>query len=376
LNCICLENANVKGITVVCFWPKILIQKEKERKMKGTHVLKKSKGLSGCRLKVILGFAAVLCILCLPITLMAADPVVLKFASHQPMNGYLNYWAKIFVERVNKDVSGATIEFLGGPEVVPPFEAMKYINRGTVDLYLGTPGFFAGAIPVGLASYNIFASSATLRTTDFFTLMDKIHREKGVAILGDLGRGSSLGCFLKKPLTKADFSGLKLRTIPHFNPLVTSLGGSPVTTSPAEVYSALERGVVDGFLYPQGTGIIETKWYEVVDYVVDPMIPYTGCLFVMANAKKWDSVPQDIKEKILSILIDLENQSWGWNKDDSENALNKLYQSGKLKVSKLPEAEAEKYSTVAKDSLWGLIVSKDPENGPKFKEIGAKASIK
>lgn len=344
--------------------------------MNGTDVLSNPEGLSNCKLKVMLIFVAVLCILCLPMKLMAADAVVFKFASHQPTNSYLNHWAKIFIEQVNKEVNGAKIEFLGGPEVVPPFEAMKYINRGTVDLYLGTPGFFAGAIPVGLASYNIFASSATLRTTDFFTMMDKIHREKGVAILGDLGRGSSLGCFLKNPLEKADFSGLKLRTIPHLNPLVTSLGGSPVTTSPAEVYSALERGVVDGFLYPQGTGIIETKWYEVVDYVVEPMIPYTGCLFVMANAKKWDSISQDIQKQILSILMEMENQSWQWNKDDSENALNKLFESGELKVSKLPAVEAEKYSAVAKDSLWKLIVSKDPKNGPNFKEIGEKVSIK
>ena len=309
-----------------------------------------------------------------PLTAEAADTVVLKFASHQPTNSYLNHYAKIFIDRVNKETSGVKIEFLGGPEVVPPFEAMKYINKGTVDLYLGTPGFFAGAIPVGLASYNIFAPSATLRETDFFKLMDEIHRKKGVAILGDLGRGSSLGTFLKKPLEKADFKGLKLRTIPHLNPLVAALGGSPVTTAPAEVYTALERGVVDGFLYPQGTGIIETKWYEVVDYVVDPMIPYTGCLFVMANAKRWDGLPAAARDQILDILVDLENESWGWNENDSKNALNEILKSGELQVAKLPEPEAKKYTSTAKEALWNLILAKDPEYGPKFKEIGDKVS--
>lgn len=325
-------------------------------------------------LKGIAVIAFVLAFLCVPVKAVAADSVTLKFASHQPTNSYLNHWAKIFIERVNNEVDGANIEFLGGPEVVPPFEALKYINKGTVDLYLGTPGFFAGIIPVGLASYNIFASSADLRKTDFFTLMDRIHRERGVAILGDLGRGSSLGAFLKEPLHKADFSGLKLRTIPHLNPLVNALNGSPVTTSPAEVYTALERGVVDGFLYPQGTGIIETKWYEVVDYVVEPMIPYTGCLFVMANAGSWDSLPQATSDQIMSVLVELENKSWGWNKKDSETALNEQFKSGELKVTKLPEAEAEKYTSTAREALWKLIISKDEKNGPKFKAIAEKVT--
>ncbi|MBN1102218.1 MAG: TRAP transporter substrate-binding protein DctP [Deltaproteobacteria bacterium] len=332
-------------------------------------------GLGSCAALLLVGIAAAAFILSFPRGAAAKD-VTLKFASHQPVTGYLNHWAKIFIDRVNKEVEGVSIQFLGGPEVVPPFEALKYINRGTVDLYLGTPGFFAGTVPVGLASYNIFAPSNVLRGTDFFQLMDRVHRERGVTILGDLGRGSSLGCFLKKPLAKADFSGLKLRTTPHLNPLVQALGGSPVVTAPGEVYTALERGVVDGFLYPQGTGIIETKWYEVVGYVLDPMVPYTGSLFLMGNHKSWDSLPENKKTQIMAILKALEDQSWGWNKNDSENALNDLLKSGSLKKTVLPPAEAEKYRKTARDALWGLILSKDSKHGPAFKAIDQKAGMK
>ena len=48
-----------------------------------------------------------------------------------------------------------------------------------------------------------------------------------------------------KPEELSYFKGKKIRSIPLYDPILQSLGATPVTTSPAEAYIAMERGVVD-----------------------------------------------------------------------------------------------------------------------------------
>lgn len=302
-----------------------------------------------------------------------ANKEVLKLVSHQQANSYLNHWLDIFVKELNEKGQTVKIDYKGGPEVVPLFEALQYISKGTVDLYHGTPAFFAGKIPVGLAGYAVSGSQAELRKVGFYELMDSIYRKKaGVAILGELSRGGEMGCFLKKPLAKADFSGLKLRTLPHLEPLVRTLGGSSVTTDPGEVYTALERGVVDGFLYPQGPALIESKWYEVVKYVVAPTVPYDNCCFLLTNAQRWDALPAPAKKEVMDLLLKMEPEVYAWQTAESAKAIEWTVKQGYLKVTELPPPEAEKYRKSAKDALWNLISKLDPENGPKFREMDEK----
>jgi TRAP-type C4-dicarboxylate transport system substrate-binding protein len=145
-----------------------------------------------------------------------------------------------------------------------------------------------------------------------------------------------------------------------------------VTTDPGEVYTALERGVVDGFLYPQGPAVIESKWYEVVKYVVSPTVPYDNCCFLLANAQRWDGLPEKVKKEVMDLLLKMEPQVYQWQTAESAKSIDWAIKQGYLKVTELPPPESEKYKKAAKDALWSLITKLDPENGPKFKEMDEK----
>ncbi len=56
--------------------------------------------------------------------------------------------------------------------------------------------------------------------------------------------------YLNKKIDKPDFTGLKIRVTPVYRDIVQALGGTPITTPPGEVYTALERGVADGYGWP------------------------------------------------------------------------------------------------------------------------------
>ena len=67
--------------------------------------------------------------------------------------------------------------------------------------------------------------------------------------------------YLTKPITKSDLTGLKLRITPVYREFFQALGATVVQTAPGEVYTALERGVVDGYGWPI-TGIFDLGWHE------------------------------------------------------------------------------------------------------------------
>ncbi len=124
----------------------------------------------------------------------------------------------------------------------------------------------------------------------------------------------------KKPVSKLeDLKGMKIRTTGLSTKIVENLGGAPVGMSQPETYEALSKGVVDATLCP-----IETlkgwKQGEVISSVTDSTcIGYTTAMFVVMNAKKWESLPADIQK-----IFDDVNKEWiikhgqAWDQADQE----------------------------------------------------------
>ena len=91
--------------------------------------------------------------------------------------------------------------------------------------------------------------------------------------------------YLNKKIDKLDFTGLKIRVTPVYKDIVEAMGGTTVTTAPGEVYTALERGVVDGYGWPI-TGIFDLGWEKVTKYRMEPAF-YSVEVGVLVNLDVW-----------------------------------------------------------------------------------------
>ena len=74
------------------------------------------------------------------------------------------------------------------------------------------------------------------------------------------------------------------------------LGASPVVLPGGEVYSALEKGVVDGAAWP-ASGVLGMRWYEVAKYMLRPSFGLSHYLFLM-NLNAWNRLT-DAERNIL-----------------------------------------------------------------------------
>ena len=158
----------------------------------------------------------------------------------------------------------------------------------------------------------------------------------------------------KQVKTMEDLRGLKIRTAagPPTDQMKL-LGGIPVVLPMPDCYVAVDKGTLDGMLAAMEP-IPGFKLYEVNKYVAE--VPYCSNYFmVVMNKKKWNSLPKDIRDAIMSIS-GLEGSKW-WGKNFFDSA-----DEGVLKIAKeagyemtyypLPEKERERWLEISGKPLW------------------------
>ncbi len=214
-----------------------------------------------------------------------------------------------YLDTVNTRTDGQIeIQLSSYPELgISGFDMIRLLQDGTIGLGEIYSGFVGGEFPVFEAAnlwgvYNSvdqwFEASEALQE-DIKAL---VSRETGGGQIVGFNYYSSNYFFTKNPLnTLDDFSGVKTRT--HSNVLSDligpdGLGANPQTMAFADVYPALERGVLDGAV-TCGSCAVGQKWFEVTDYLTGPVPGTFAETFITFNGKEWESLPADFKAILL-----------------------------------------------------------------------------
>jgi TRAP-type C4-dicarboxylate transport system substrate-binding protein len=298
-----------------------------------------------------------------PIVLKGMTPWTPDYASSKPFF--------MFQELIEERLQGRVkLEYLGGPEVVPAFEQFEALRNGVVDVVLGAAAYYTAQVPEASAMLLARKSPQEQRESGYYDLMRDIHRTKGdVVYLSNLTGVPNVGfrLYLNKQIDEPDLTGLKIRVSPVYVPLVNGLGGTPINMPTTEIYTALERGVVDGYGQTY-VGIMDFALHEVTEYVVN--VPfYSKDNALLVNADTWDGLPDDIRAAIDEIGIEVENRvtEFEMEKIADEDAL--LKEAG-LKFIEFDDAQKEKYLEAAYDARWKELLEQSPEYGPKLRDLG------
>src|SRR5699024_10233038 len=125
--------------------------------------------------------------------------------------------------------------------------------------------------------------------------INKLHNDKmNVWYLARTGDGTPFHLYTTKPVEEANLEGFTVRVTPIYRSFFEALGASSVQTPPSEVYTSLERGVVDGYVWSI-QGIFDLGWQEVTEGRVDPGF-YTSDVVILVNLDKWVSLSDEQRE--------------------------------------------------------------------------------
>jgi TRAP-type C4-dicarboxylate transport system substrate-binding protein len=131
----------------------------------------------------------------------------------------------------------------------------------------------------------------------FLDLMREAAIKHDIRYVAPLATGS-MGLLTKFPVRKMeDLKGKKIKTAGMTGEIMLALGATPVTISQSEQYMALQRGTVDGTIYPWYP--IETyKFFEVISHVILPAFHTPSCADIWLNGKLWNSLSSANKDAI------------------------------------------------------------------------------
>jgi TRAP-type C4-dicarboxylate transport system substrate-binding protein len=276
-----------------------------------------------------------------------------------------------FIDRVNgAGQGGLKITFVGGPKAMPPFEVGNALKNGVVDIAYVTGAFYTNIMPEADAWKLTERTMTELRNSGGFEYMARLYDQKMNAIF--LARhvdNSPFHLYLTKPITKPDLTGLKIRITPVYRDFFSALGATVVQTAPGEVYTALERGVVDGYGWPIH-GIFELGWQEKTKFRVDPGF-YRAEVSVLVNKAAWSKLTDAQRKALTDAGQWLETQASDWAKHNSEETARQ--KAAGIETIAFTGADGEAFRAKAYEAGWAGILKQSPEHGPKLKSFFSKA---
>lgn len=305
-----------------------------------------------------------------------AQQIVLKAVTAFPKPHLNNDPVPLFIEAVNKRSQGKLkIEWLGGPEVFAPFDQVHAIKAGTIDMNLYYPwAYMKSLMPEAEAQGLSELSAWEERKTGLVELWGEIFEKRvNAKYLGRLHSNITFQVFCNRRVDKvADLKGMKIRVMPLYIPFMKALGASPVTMPPPEIYTAMERGVVDGFMWPK-VGMISWGLQEVTKFMITPgvfqMEPAT-----MINLDRWKKIPKDLQDLLLETIQEHEYIGSMRNYMILEKE-ERVREKAGMKTIQLPPAEAEKFVKTAYDMTWEEILKAAPEYGPKLRKAMSRGAL-
>jgi len=208
--------------------------------------------------KLLLSFAIVGLVTISVAPAALAAEVKLKGISAWPKNFPLTADFLRFINAANVMGEGEfNIRHIGGPEIAKAPAQSKGFKSGLYDLMFTAASYHRGVIP------EVDALSATQvkpwdarKSGGMAALNRAITKRIDGIMLSHCATSVSFTLYLASmPKRNADgmisLKGFKMRSVPVYDAFLRNLGGTTVTVQVPELYNALERGLVNGFAFPE-----------------------------------------------------------------------------------------------------------------------------
>ncbi len=233
----------------------------------------------------------------------ADDVVVLRMSHFMPAPSAMNVeifepWAKKIEEESNGRIK---IENFPGSTLTKPADTYEAVVNGRVDIGIQLQGYTSGRFPLSqIAELPGLSNSAAQMGCLMQTLYDdgtiaSEYEDSHVISLYGLGPGVLHSTkLIAKP---DDMKGLRIRRPSAVaGDIIESMGAAPVGLPATDIYTSLQRGVIDGLSLPwDGVPIFRVN--ELVkNHTNIPL--YSSSIVMNMNKAKYDALPPDLQKVI------------------------------------------------------------------------------
>ena len=305
-----------------------------------------------------------------------AQTVAFRFQSTWPAKDIFHEYANDFAKKVNDMAGGRLkIEVLPSGSVVPAFQLLDAVNKGTLDgghgvlayhygkntaLALWGSGPAYGMDPNMVLSWHYYGGGKAM--------LEEIYKSLNIDVVsfvyGPMPT-QPLGWF-KKPIAKVDdLKGLKYRTVGLAVDVFKELGAAVNPLPGGEIVPALDRGLLDAAEFNNASSDRVLGFPDVVKNCMLQSFHQSGEQFeILFNKGKFDALPAELKQ-IVNHAVEASSADMSW-KAIQRNSQDYIELKTKDKVNfyKTPDAILR-----AQLAAWDKVIAAKSGENPLFKKV-------
>lgn len=277
-----------------------------------------------------------------------------------PLHPQVKDFIPNFTEALKKNSNGEfrLRVFQGGEMVKQEFVATA-IPQGTVDISLTTLDTWSGRV----SDVSILTSPLWNKSMDWtqnhltpgkpiFEYFNEKFKEQGAVILAMFDIGPAVVASRDRITMPSDIQGQSIRVYSRGAGLIIqALGGSPVTMGVGDVYSALQRGTIDGAMGGLG-GAVGLKYYEVAKHMLaqNGVIGSLVHAYVM-NKDKYDQLSPELRKALEDAIAESRDSMQQSLIDTYAKQLDEVRQAGNIVTELSPDSDEWKAWEAALEDL-------------------------
>ena len=272
-------------------------------------------------------------------------------AGHQNFQ-YQKDWTELVAERSGGKIK---IDLLPVGSVVEYNETLDAVAAGILDGQITDSSYWSGKDPAfGLIANPVGAWSDPVQMIDFVEsgggkeIMNELLESYGLHFIGVTTPG--LESFVSRvPLDSVDdLKGLKLRAPEGaIANVFAAAGAAPVNLPASEVYTSLDKGVVDAADYSVFSANQSEGLNDIASHPVYPGFHSLPLIEVSMNKDKWDALPDDMKMLLEETVKEFQQAQLESNHKADLAAVGKAAANPKITIHDWSAEERAKFRKIA-----------------------------
>jgi TRAP-type transport system periplasmic protein len=306
------------------------------------------------------------------VTPTSSKAIELKAVSFQPRMASKTKIFKQFADKVAEASKGEiNIKILGGPEVIGVMEQGQGVSRGVADMAMLPPGLIQGMVPESMFTLLSRVTQEEEIKRGVINKLQPFYNKVNLFCLGEIF-GVNVPQFMtfttsKKIEKPQQLAGMSIGgTGPMTNPIAGVLGVNIKVIPLSEVYTALERKVVDGWISP-ASGIVASGAYEQLKYGIDHSF-FADNVVIIMNLNKWKSFSTNLQNILQNTLLAMAPELGAINQNDEAKA-RQTFREGGVQFIKFSPDDAEWYINSIYDAMWNAWIKQMPQTVPEFRKL-------
>ena len=272
-----------------------------------------------------------------------------------------------FAQRVGERSEGRLkIEALAVNSIVSSTESLDAVGADILQAQQSGPAYFTGkdaAFALLSDPQGGFENPEQMRqwmeTGGGMALARELYARYNVYFVGGVWYGME-SLVSKKPIRKlADFKGVKIRAPQGLGQdIFLRLGAAPVNLPGSEVYTALERGVVDASDWGTLSMNQDLGYHKLAPYPIYPGYHSMPMADFAVNINRWNALPDDLKILVEDEVRQFTDEMIERNRAADEKVLAQADELG-FEAIDLPAGERRKFREIARE-VWSEYADRSP----------------